>query len=170
MVSNGYPELKSCGTLFSRLGEVEFAPEVLLCDGWLSTTGDTVASRDAGWLSSQLLRGQIAWFQGRAGSYPVGALQYVQEGQFHTELWLDTARFPELDTSPPSPFCRSFCQEIAEQVAALSKRTPIRYFAMGTELVLPDSGLWETRLSESHNLLCYGTSGEDETWNMIYTT
>lgn len=170
MVSNGYLELKSCGTLFPRLGEVEFASEVLLWDGWLSATGGTIVTWDAGWLSAQLFQGQIAWFQGCAGSYPVGALQYVQEGQFHTELWLDTARFPELDASSPSPFCRSFCQGIAEQVAELSKRTPIRCFAMGTELVLPDSGPWETRLPKSHNLLCYGISGEDETWTMIYTT
>ena len=170
MVSDVYLDLKSCSTLFPFVGNMEFAPEVLLCDGWLSVMGDPVPIREAGWLSSQLRQGQIAWFQGHAGSCPIGALQYVQEGQFHTELWLDTARFPELDSSPPSPFCRSFCQGIVEQLLTLHKRTPIRCFAMGTELVLPDSGPWETRLAESHNLLCYGILRKDETWNMIYTT
>ena len=168
MVSDVYLDLKSCSALFPFVGNIEFAPEVLLCDGWLSVMGDPVPIREAGWLSSQLLRGQIAWFQGRAGSCPVGALQYVQEEQFRTELWLDTARFPELDTSPPSPFCRSFCQGIVEQLLTLHKRTPIRCFAMGTELVLPDSGPLETVFNESHNLLCYGTWEEHETWNIIY--
>ena len=156
MISEAYFDIRQCNTLFSRIGETVFSQDCVIWDSWLPEKEEMVKIQDVISLKKRLLNGNIIHFQGTIGSFPVGAMQYFGHGQFHTQQWIDTANLPELDTDSPNEFCTSFCQSAAERLMELSQQVNIKFFAMGTEMVLYDSEQLEEILHKSYHILYYG--------------
>lgn len=98
---------------------------------------------------------KVVSFDGKAGSYIIGARQYFENGVFSTELWFDTSYFPELDANISNEFCNSFCQLTKQNILGLCIVAEIKFFAMGTEMCVDYSERLDESIKKSHNVMCY---------------
>lgn len=73
-----------------------------------------------------------------------------------SELWIDTEHLPYLDTNNLNEFCCSFCQKAIERLRKIDQGRMIKFFAMGSEMLVNYSTSLEEMLKQSHNVLVYG--------------
>ena len=108
IASKKYPNIKMCETIFPIVSKIQFSEKCIVWNDWLPTKEDVLYTQDDEQIERCVLNGKIVSFDGKAGSYIIGARQYFENGVFCTELWFDTSYFPELDTNIPKEFCNSF--------------------------------------------------------------
>lgn len=104
IASKKYPSIKMCETIFPIVGKIQFSEKCIVWNGWLPTKEDVLYTQDDEQIERCVLNGKVVSFDGKAGSYIIGARQYFENGVFSTELWFDTSYFPELDANISNEF------------------------------------------------------------------
>ena len=155
IASKKYPSIKMCETIFPIVGKIQFSEKCIVWNGWLPTKEDVLYTQDDEQIERCVLNGKVVSFDGKAGSYIIGARQYFENGVFSTELWFDTSYFPELDANISNEFCNSFCQLTKQNILGLCIVAEIKFFAMGTEMCVDYSERLDESIKKSHNVMCY---------------
>lgn len=155
IASKKYLSIKMCKTIFPNVDKIQFLGKCVVWDDWLPAKEDVFYTQDDKQIERCILNSKIVYFEGKAGSYIIGARQYFENGVFCTELWLDTSYFPELDANIPNEFCNSFCQSIKQNILELCIVAEIKFFAMGTEMCVDYSERLDESIGKSHGIMCY---------------
>lgn len=80
IVSKKYPSIKMCETIFPIVGKIQFSEKCVVWNGWLPTKEDVLYTQDDEQIERCVLNGKIVSFDGKAGSYIIGARQYFSVG------------------------------------------------------------------------------------------
>lgn len=126
----------------------------MYCLEWLAANKeDVLYTQDDEQIERCVLNGKVVSFDGKAGSYIIGARQYFENGVFSTELWFDTSYFPELDANISNEFCNSFCQLTKQNILGLCIVAEIKFLRWGQRCVLIILNDW-MRVSKKVTMLC----------------
>ena len=133
IASKKYPSIKMCETIFPIVGKIQFSEKCIVWNGWLPTKEDVLYTQDDEQIERCVLNGKVVSFDGKAGSYIIGARQYFENGEF----------------------CNSFCQLTKQNILGLCIVAEIKFFAMGTEMCVDYSERLDESIKKSHNVMCY---------------